>query len=144
MNLTEIKVKPINELVDIATELGLEDVGRLKKQEIIFRIFKHKASEGVDIYGGGVLEILNDGFGFLRSPEGSYCAGEDDIYVSPSQIRKFGLRKGDSVAGKIRLLKIKKDILPLFRLILSMVKSLGILKIKFFLKTLHLCFLMRG
>ena len=108
MNLTEIKVKPINELVDIATELGLEDVGRLKKQEIIFRIFKHKASEGVDIYGGGVLEILNDGFGFLRSPEGSYCAGEDDIYVSPSQIRKFGLRKGDSVAGKIRTPKDKE------------------------------------
>ena len=105
MNLTEIKVKPINELVDIATELGLEDVGRLKKQEIIFRIFKHKASEGVDIYGGGVLEILNDGFGFLRSPEGSYCAGEDDIYVSPSQIRKFGLRKGDSVAGKTLMLQ---------------------------------------
>ena len=108
MNLTEIKVKPINELVDIATELGLEDVGRLKKQEIIFRIFKHKASEGIDIYGGGVLEILNDGFGFLRSPEGSYFAGEDDIYVSPSQIRKFGLRKGDSVAGKIRTPKDKE------------------------------------
>src|SRR5210317_515778 len=108
MNLTEIKVKPINELVDIATELGLEDVGRLKKQEIIFRIFKHKASEGIDIYGGGVLEILNDGFGFLRSPEGSYCAGEDDIYVSPSQVRKFGLRKGDSVAGKIRTPKDKE------------------------------------
>ena len=108
MNLTEIKIKPINELVDIATELGLEDVGRLKKQEIIFRIFKHKASEGVDIYGGGVLEILNDGFGFLRSPGGSYCAGEDDIYVSPSQIRKFSLRKGDSVAGKIRTPKDKE------------------------------------
>ena len=108
MNLTEIKIKPINELVDIATELGLEDVGRLKKQEIIFRIFKHKASEGVDIYGGGVLEILNDGFGFLRSPEGSYCAGEDDIYVSQSQIRKFSLRKGDSVAGKIRTPKDKE------------------------------------
>ena len=66
MNLTEIKVKPISELVDIAKDLGLEDVGRLKKQEIIFKIFKFKASEGVDIYGGGVLEILNDGFGFLR------------------------------------------------------------------------------
>ena len=102
MNLTEIKIKSINELVGIATDLGIEDVGRLKKQDIIFKIFKHKASEGLDIYGGGVLEILNDGFGFLRSPEGSYCAGPDDIYVSPSQIRKFSLRKGDSVAGKIR------------------------------------------
>jgi len=75
---------------------------------IIFRIFKHKASEGIDIYGGGVLEILNDGFGFLRSPEGSYVAGEDDIYVSPNQIRKFSLRKGDSVAGKIRTPKDKE------------------------------------
>ena len=94
MNLTEMKVKPINELVDIAESLGIEDVGRLKKQEIIFRIFKQQAKEGVDIYGGGVLEILNDGFGFLRSPEGSYCSGPDDIYVSPSQVRKFSLRKG--------------------------------------------------
>ena len=102
MNLTEMKVKPINELVDIAESLGIGDVGRLKKQEIIFRIFKQQAKEGVDIYGGGVLEILNDGFGFLRSPEGSYCSGPDDIYVSPSQVRKFSLRKGDEIHGKIR------------------------------------------
>ena len=102
MNLTEMKAKPINELVDIAEHLGIEDVGRLKKQEIIFRIFKQQAKEGVDIYGGGVLEILNDGFGFLRSPEGSYCSGPDDIYVSPSQVRKFSLRKGDEIHGKIR------------------------------------------
>jgi transcription termination factor Rho len=97
-----MKAKPINELVDIAESLGIEDVGRLKKQEIIFRIFKQQAKEGVDIYGGGVLEILNDGFGFLRSPEGSYCSGPDDIYVSPSQVRKFSLRKGDEIHGKIR------------------------------------------
>ncbi len=97
-----MKTKPINELVDIAENLGIEDVGRLKKQEIIFRIFKKQAKEGVDIYGGGVLEILNDGFGFLRSPEGSYCSGPDDIYVSPSQVRKFSLRKGDEIHGKIR------------------------------------------
>ena len=97
-----MKAKPINELVDIAENLGIEDVGRLKKQEIIFRIFKQQAKEGVDIYGGGVLEILNDGFGFLRSPEGSYCSGPDDIYVSPSQVRKFSLRKGDEIHGKIR------------------------------------------
>ena len=102
MNLTEMKAKPINELVEIAENLGMEDVGRLKKQEIIFRIFKQQAKEGVDIYGGGVLEILNDGFGFLRSPEGSYCSGPDDIYVSPSQVRKFSLRKGDEIHGKIR------------------------------------------
>ena len=102
MNLTEMKIKPINELVEVAEGLGLEDVGRLKKQEIIFRIFKQQAKEGVDIYGGGVLEILNDGFGFLRSPEGSYCAGPDDIYVSPAQVRKFSLRKGDEIHGKIR------------------------------------------
>ena len=102
MNLTEMKAKPINELVDIAESLGIEDVGRLKKQEIIFRIFKQQAKEGVDIYGGGVLEILNDGFGFFRSPEGSYCSGPDDIYVSPSQVRKFSLRKGDEIHGKIR------------------------------------------
>ena len=97
-----MKAKPINELVEIAENLGIEDVGRLKKQEIIFRIFKKQAKEGVDIYGGGVLEILNDGFGFLRSPEGSYCSGPDDIYVSPSQVRKFSLRKGDEIHGKIR------------------------------------------
>ena len=102
MNLTEMKIKPMNELVEVAEGLGLEDVGRLKKQEIIFRIFKQQAKEGVDIYGGGVLEILNDGFGFLRSPEGSYCAGPDDIYVSPAQVRKFSLRKGDEIHGKIR------------------------------------------
>ena len=102
MNLTEMKVKPINELVDIAESLGIEDVGRLKKQEIIFRIFKQQAKEGVDIYGGGVLEILNDGFGFLRSPEGSYCSGPDDIYVSPSQVRKVSLIKGDEIHRKIR------------------------------------------
>ena len=102
MNLSEIKTKPITELVDIAQDLGLADVGRLKKQDIIFQIFKKQADEGIDIHGGGVLEILNDGFGFLRSAEGSYCAGPDDIYVSPSQIRKFGLRKGDEIHGKIR------------------------------------------
>ncbi len=94
MNLSEIKTKSISDLIDIATDLGIEDVGRLKKQDIIFRIFKQQASEGSDIFGGGVLEILNDGFGFLRSTENSYCTSADDIYVSPSQVRKFALRKG--------------------------------------------------
>ena len=102
MNLSDIKTKSISDLIDIATDLGIEDVGRLKKQDIIFRIFKQQASEGSDIFGGGVLEILNDGFGFLRSTENSYCTSADDIYVSPSQVRKFALRKGDEVQGKIR------------------------------------------
>ena len=102
MNLSEIKTKSISDLIDIATNLGIEDVGRLKKQDIIFRIFKQQAREGTDIFGGGVLEILNDGFGFLRSTENSYCTSADDIYVSPSQVRKFALRKGDEVQGKIR------------------------------------------
>ena len=75
MNLSEVKTKTITELVEIAEKLGLEDVGRLKKQDIIFQILKKQADDGIDIFGGGVLEILNDGFGFLRSAEGSYCAG---------------------------------------------------------------------
>ncbi len=108
MNLSEVKTKTITELVEIAEELGLEDVGRLKKQDIIFQILKKQADDGIDIFGGGVLEILNDGFGFLRSAEGSYCAGPDDIYISPSQIRKFSLRKGDEIQGKIRPPKDKE------------------------------------
>ena len=108
MNLSEVKTKTITELVEIAEKLGLENVGRLKKQDIIFEILKKQADDGIDIFGGGVLEILNDGFGFLRSAEGSYCAGPDDIYISPSQIRKFSLRKGDEVQGKIRPPKDKE------------------------------------
>ena len=108
MNLSEVKTKTITELVEIAEKLGLEDVGRLKKQDIIFQILKKQADDGIDIFGGGVLEILNDGFGFLRSAEGSYCAGPDDIYISPSQIRKFSLRKGDEIEGKIRPPKDKE------------------------------------
>ena len=108
MNLSEVKTKTITELVEIAEKLGLEDVGRLKKQDIIFQILKKQADDGIDIFGGGVLEILNDGFGFLRAAEGSYCAGPDDIYISPSQIRKFSLRKGDEIQGKIRPPKDKE------------------------------------
>ena len=108
MNLSEVKTKTITELVEIAEKLGLENVGRLKKQDIIFQILKKQADDGIDIFGGGVLEILNDGFGFLRSAEGSYCVGPDDIYISPSQIRKFSLRKGDEIQGKIRPPKDKE------------------------------------
>jgi transcription termination factor Rho len=99
---TELSKKSPTELLDIAHSLGIEDVARARKQEIIFSILKALARRGEAIYGHGVLEILQDGFGFLRSPSGSYLAGPDDIYISPSQIRRFSLRTGDEVYGKIR------------------------------------------
>ena len=102
MNLTELKQQPIADLVTTAHEMGLENVSRTRKQDIIFVILKKHAKNGEDIYGDGALEILQDGFGFLRSADSSYLAGPDDIYVSPSQIRRFNLRTGDTVAGKIR------------------------------------------
>jgi len=102
MNLTDLKTKPIEELISIATEMGLESMARSRKQDIIFNILKRHAKSGEDIYGDGVLEILVDGFGFLRSADSSYLAGPDDIYVSPSQIRRFNLRTGDTISGKIR------------------------------------------
>jgi transcription termination factor Rho len=102
MNLTELKNKPISELVNMAEKMGLENMARARKQDIIFSILKTHAKSGEDIFGDGVLEILQDGFGFLRSADSSYLAGPDDIYVSPSQIRRFNLRTGDTIAGKIR------------------------------------------
>jgi len=102
MNLTDLKTKPTQELLDIAKEIGLDNIARQRKQDIIFSILKRHAKSGEDIYGDGVLEILQDGFGFLRSADCSYLAGPDDIYVSPSQIRRFNLRTGDTISGKIR------------------------------------------
>lgn len=102
MNFSELKQLPIAELVNIAHEIGVENTSRMRKQDIIFSILKLKSQKGEDIYGNGVIEVLPDGFGFLRSSEGSYLAGPDDIYVSPSQIRRFGFRSGDTIAGKIR------------------------------------------
>ncbi|MDF3055192.1 MAG: rho [Gammaproteobacteria bacterium] len=102
MNLSELKKKSPTDLVGIAREMGLDNVGRNRTQEIIFALLKAHAHRGSDIYGDGVLEILPDGFGFLRSNESSYLAGPDDIYVSPSQIRRFNLQTGDTVDGKIR------------------------------------------
>jgi transcription termination factor Rho len=102
MNLSELKLKPVPELIELATEMGIENLSRARKNELIFAILKAHAKKGEDIYGDGVLEILQDGFGFLRSANGSYLAGPDDIYVSPSQIRRFGLRTGDTISGKIR------------------------------------------
>ena len=101
MNLTELKQKPASELIKIAQTMGIEG-GRSRKQDVVFSILKSHAKSGEDIFGDGVLEILQDGFGFLRSADSSYLAGPDDIYVSPSQIRRFGLRTGDTVSGKIR------------------------------------------
>ena len=102
MNLKELKQLPIGELVNIAMEMNIENTSRMRKQDLLFAILKVHASKGEDIWGGGVLEVLPDGFGFLRSGDDSYLAGPDDTYVSPSQIRRFGLRTGDTVFGKIR------------------------------------------
>ena len=102
MNLTDLKRKPVAELVEMAHEMGLENLARSRKQEVIAAILRKQAQSGVDIYGNGTLEILSDGFGFLRSHDTSYLAGPDDIYVSHSQIRRFNLRTGDSISGNIR------------------------------------------
>ncbi|MCB1773948.1 MAG: transcription termination factor Rho [Gammaproteobacteria bacterium] len=102
MNLTELKKMPVPELNDLAQSMNIDGVARSRKQDLIFAILKAHAKKGEDIYGDGVLEILSDGFGFLRSDDSSYLAGPDDIYVSPSQIRRFSLRTGDTISGKIR------------------------------------------
>ena len=103
MNLTELKQKSIAELMDMAQSFNIvEHISRSRKQDIIFNLLKAHAKKGEDIYSEGVLEILPDGYGFLRSGDSSYLAGPDDIYVSPSQIRRFNLRTGDSISGKIR------------------------------------------
>ncbi|WWP00058.1 MAG: transcription termination factor Rho [Candidatus Dasytiphilus stammeri] len=102
MNLTELKNKTISELIVLGESMGLENLARIRRQDIIFSILKQHAKSGEDIFGYGVLEILQEGFGFLRSVNSSYLAGSDDIYVSPSQIRRFSLRTGDTISGKIR------------------------------------------
>ena len=102
MNLTEVKQLSATKLSEMAKESGLHDVARMRKQDIIFAILKNHAKSGEDIFGDGVLEILPDGFGFLRNAGSSYLAGPDDIYVSPSQIKLFGLKTGDTVTGQIR------------------------------------------
>ena len=102
MSLTELKTNSTKELIDMAAEMGIENMARSRKQDIIFSLLKRHAKSGEDIFGDGVLEILSDGFGFLRSADSSFLAGPDDIYVSPSQIRRFNLRTGDTVTGMIR------------------------------------------
>ncbi len=102
MNLQELKAKTPAELLAYAEELQIENASTLRKQDMMFAILKQLADNDTPIYGDGVLEILQDGFGFLRSPEANYLPGPDDIYVSPSQVRRFGLRTGDTVEGQIR------------------------------------------
>ena len=102
MSLVELKQKSPTELLDFAEQLEVENASTLRRQELLFSILKELAEEGVEINGGGVMEVLSDGFGFLRSPEANYLPGPDDIYVSPSQIRRFGLKTGDTVMGEIR------------------------------------------
>jgi transcription termination factor Rho len=102
MQLSEMKLKHVSELVAMAAEVELEGANRLRKQELIFALLKNQAKKGEAIFGDGTLEVLQDGFGFLRSPDISYLAGPDDIYVSPSQIRRFNLHTGDTIEGEIR------------------------------------------
>src|SRR5688572_628668 len=102
LNLKELKQKKINELTTIAKRMRVENASSLRKQELIFAILQAQAEKNGVIFGEGVLECLPDGFGFLRAPDYNYLPGPDDIYVSPSQIRRFNLRTGDTVAGQIR------------------------------------------
>src|SRR5512139_1801598 len=102
MQLSELKTLHVSELLEKATEGGVEGANRMRKQELIFALLKNRAKKGETIYGDGTLEVLPDGFGFLRSPDTSYLASTDDIYVSPSQIRRFNLHTGDTIEGEIR------------------------------------------
>ncbi|MEY2775953.1 MAG: transcription termination factor Rho [Pseudomonadota bacterium] len=102
MYLSELKALPVTQLVELAATLEIENASRLRKQELMFAILKKKAKTGEQIFGDGVLEVLPDGFGFLRSPEASYLASTDDIYLSPSQIRRFNLHTGDAIEGEVR------------------------------------------
>ena len=116
MHLTEIKDLHVAELLEIASSLNIDGASRLRKHDIIFAILRKRAEAGENIYGNGVLEILPDGFGFLRSPDTSYLASHDDIYISPSQIRRFNLQTGDTVDGEIRMPKEGEKYFALVRL----------------------------
>jgi len=102
MHLSDLKHLPVTELVDMAIASEIENASRMRKQDLIFALLKNTAKKGDSIFGDGTLEVLQDGFGFLRSPDTSYLAGPDDIYVSPSQIRRFNLHTGDTIQGEIR------------------------------------------
>ena len=102
MHLNELKAQHVSQLLEMAAGLEIENANRLRKQELMFAIMKRRAKQGEQIFGDGVLEVLPDGFGFLRSPDTSYLASTDDIYISPSQIRRFNLHTGDSIEGEVR------------------------------------------
>ena len=102
LSLQDLKTLKPAELIKFAEEVGLENAGSMRKQDIFVRVMKDLAEDNIQINGGGVLEVLQDGFGFLRAPEANYLPGPDDIYVSPNQVRKLGLRTGDTVSGEIR------------------------------------------
>ena len=102
LNLSDLKSKSPKDLLSMAEELEIENASTMRKGEMMFQILRERADEGWEVFGEGVLEVLQDGFGFLRAPEANYLPGPDDIYVSPSQVRKFGLRNGDTVEGEIR------------------------------------------
>ena len=103
MHLSDLKHLPVSEIVDLAIADKIENTGRMRKQDLIFAILKNKAKNGDTLFGDGTLEVLQDGFGFLRSAAASYLAGTDDIYVSPSQIRRFNLHTGDTIEGNAPL-----------------------------------------
>ena len=102
LSLQDLKTLKPAELIQFAEEVGVENAGSMRKQDIFVRVMKDLAEDDIQINGGGVLEVLQDGFGFLRAPEANYLPGPDDIYVSPNQVRKLGLRTGDTVSGEIR------------------------------------------
>src|SRR5918912_1967710 len=102
MHLSELKALHVSELIKMGEALEIENVARMRKQELMFAIMKKRAKAGEQVFGDGVLEVLPDGFGFLRSPDASYMASTDDIYLSPSQIRRFNLHTGDSIEGEVR------------------------------------------
>ena len=109
MNLNELKKLPVDELIDVAQQFSIDGVTSMRRQDIVFAILNEQAASKGNIYGSGVLECLPDGFGFLRSPDSSYLPGSDDIYVSPAQIRRFGLKTGDTIEGQIRPPRKKED-----------------------------------
>ncbi len=117
MHLKDLKKKTPADLVEMAEELGVEGASTMRRQDIMFGILKEVAEDGEQILGEGTIEVLSDGFGFLRSPQANYLAGPDDIYVSPNQVRKFGLRTGDTVEGEIRAPKDGERYFALIRLI---------------------------